>query len=51
MKSLKLPEDFVLDGEICMVDDDGNEDFQGIMKQIRKKIIKLKILNSLCLII
>ena len=29
--------DFILDGEICMVDKDGNEDFQGIMKQIRKK--------------
>lgn len=39
---LKLPEDFVLDGEICMVDDDGNEDFQGIMKQIRKKDHQIK---------
>jgi DNA ligase 1 len=27
----------VFDGEICLVDDNGNEDFQGIMKQIRKK--------------
>lgn len=27
----------VLDGELCLIDDDGNEDFQGIMKQIRKK--------------
>lgn len=27
----------VLDGEICLVDDNGNEDFQGIMKQIRRK--------------
>jgi len=27
----------VFDGEICLVDVDGNEDFQGIMKQIRKK--------------
>jgi DNA ligase-1 len=25
------------DGEICLVDDNGNEDFQGIMKQLRKK--------------
>ena len=33
----KIPGDFILDGEICMVDKDGNEDFQGIMKQIRKK--------------
>jgi len=27
----------VLDGELCLIDDDGNEDFQGVMKQIRKK--------------
>ena len=33
----KIGGDFILDGEICMVDKDGNEDFQGIMKQIRKK--------------
>jgi len=32
-----LPGDFVLDGEICLMDKDGNEDFQGIMKQIKKK--------------
>ena len=35
--SKDIPGDFILDGEICMVDKDGNEDFQGIMKQIRKK--------------
>jgi len=29
--------DMVLDGEICLTDDNGNEDFQGIMKQIRRK--------------
>jgi len=29
--------DVVLDGELCLVDDDGNEDFQGIMKQLKKK--------------
>ena len=29
--------DMVLDGEICLTDAVGNEDFQGIMKQIRKK--------------
>ena len=33
----ELPGDFVLDGEICMVDKNGKEDFQGIMKQIRRK--------------
>jgi len=27
----------VLDGELCLVDDNGNEDFQGIMKQLKKK--------------
>lgn len=27
----------VLDGELCLVDDAGNEDFQGIMKQLKKK--------------
>ncbi len=27
----------VYDGEVCMVDEDGNEDFQGIMKEIRRK--------------
>ena len=25
------------DGEICLVDDNGDEDFQGIMKQLRRK--------------
>ncbi len=29
--------DFVLDGEICLMDENGNEDFQGIMKQIKRK--------------
>jgi DNA ligase-1 len=29
--------DVVLDGEICLIDANGNEDFQGTMKQIRKK--------------
>lgn len=27
----------VLDGEICMVDEFGNEDFQGIIKEIKRK--------------
>lgn len=27
----------VLDGELCLVDEDGVEDFQGIMKELRKK--------------
>jgi DNA ligase-1 len=29
--------DVVFDGELCLVDDEGNEDFQGIMKQLKKK--------------
>lgn len=33
----KIPGNFIMDGEICLVNQDGNEDFQGIMKQIRKK--------------
>jgi len=33
----RMPGNFVLDGEICLMDKDGNEDFQGIMKQIKRK--------------
>jgi len=33
----KIEGDFVLDGEVCIVDDNGNENFQDIMKQIRRK--------------
>lgn len=33
----KLPGNFVLDGEVCIVDDNGKEDFQCIMKEIRRK--------------
>lgn len=29
--------DFVLDGEICIVDENGDEDFTSIMKEIKKK--------------
>ena len=34
---LTIPGNFILDGEVCMVDKNGAEDFQGVMKQIRKK--------------
>ena len=27
----------VFDGELCLLDEDGNEDFQGIIKELRKK--------------
>lgn len=32
-----IDEDIVLDGEICLVDENGNEDFQNVMKEIRRK--------------
>lgn len=32
-----IPGNFVLDGEICLMDDKGNESFKGLMKQIKKK--------------
>jgi DNA ligase-1 len=28
---------YVFDGEICLMDANGNEDFQGVMKQLRRK--------------
>jgi DNA ligase-1 len=28
---------FVFDGEICLLDKDGNEDFQSVMKELRRK--------------
>ena len=28
---------YVFDGEICLIDKDGNEDFQSVMKQLRRK--------------
>ncbi len=36
IKALGINE-VVFDGELCLVDDDGNEDFQGVMKQLKKK--------------
>jgi DNA ligase-1 len=30
-------DDVVLDGEICLMNEDGTDDFQGIMKQIQRK--------------
>lgn len=33
----KLPNNTVLDGEICLVDENGLESFQGIMKEIKRK--------------
>lgn len=41
IKSLNLS-NVVLDGEICLIDENGNEDFQGIMKEIRKKNYTVK---------
>ena len=28
---------YVFDGEICLLDEEGNEDFQGVMKELRRK--------------
>lgn len=33
----KLPNNTVLDGEVCLVDESGLESFQGIMKEIKRK--------------
>lgn len=33
----KIPGNFVLDGEVCIVDENGNENFQDVMKEIRRK--------------
>lgn len=33
----KIPGNFIFDGEVCMVNETGAEDFQGIMKEIRRK--------------
>ena len=32
-----MPGDFVLDGELCLMDKNGNENFQDVMKEIRRK--------------
>lgn len=32
----------IFDGEICLVDEDGNENFQGIMKELRRKDHQIK---------
>lgn len=37
IKAIPYLRGMVLDGELCLVDDDGNEDFQGVMKELRKK--------------
>ena len=34
---VKIPGDFVLDGELCLMDANGNENFQDVMKEIRRK--------------
>lgn len=36
IRFLKL-RSMVFDGELCLVDESGNEDFQGIMKELRRK--------------
>lgn len=31
------PGEYVIDGEVCLMDDLGNEDFQGLMKEVTRK--------------
>jgi len=35
--SLNCEEDFILDGEMCIMSESGADDFQGIIKEIRRK--------------
>lgn len=37
LSNLPMGFDFVLDGELCIVDQEGNEDFTSIVKEIRRK--------------
>lgn len=37
IKAGKIPTGIALDGEICVVDENGNEDFKSIMKEIKRK--------------
>jgi len=37
IKKITSCENIVLDGELCLVDKDGNENFQNVMKEIKKK--------------
>lgn len=38
----RLPKGYVFDGELCVVDVQGNDDFQGIAKQIMRKNYDIK---------
>jgi DNA ligase 1 len=42
LEQTKGMDDVVFDGEICLVDKNGKEDFQGIMKEIKKKDHSIK---------
>lgn len=37
VKAGKIPTGIVLDGEICVVDENGNEDFKSVMQEIKRK--------------
>lgn len=37
VKAGKIPTGIVLDGEVCVVDENGNEDFKLVMKEIKRK--------------
>lgn len=36
-KATKVTDNFVLDGELCIVDENGDEDFTSVIKEIRRK--------------
>ena len=35
-------QDVVLDGELCLMDEDGNDNFQGLMKELKRKDHQIK---------
>lgn len=41
-KCNNIPNNTVFDGEICITDENGNEDFQGIIKEIKRKDYTIK---------
>lgn len=41
-KCNNIPNNTVFDGEICIIDENGNEDFQGIIKEIKRKDYTIK---------
>lgn len=42
VENYKGPDNIILDGEVCIVDEDGDEDFKSIISEIRKKDHEIK---------